>query len=105
MIDVQSQVTVIDRWCPVTVSLADFNGWVGGSSSAFADALNDVQWIDVQITRNGTASQLYYLDNFTRIDNRTTIVPDAGTGVSWATAFAWLALLGFFPRIKKYALD
>ena len=58
-----NQVSSIDHWYTVTVPLT-YAGWVGGSGLQFTNALGGVTFIDVQITRNGTGAQTYYLDNF-----------------------------------------
>ena len=58
-----NQVSSIDHWYTVTVPLT-YAGWVGGSGLQFTNALGNVTFIDVQITRNGTGAQTYYLDNF-----------------------------------------
>ena len=58
-----SQVVAQDAWHTVTVPLT-YAGWLGGSASAFSNALSNVTYIDVQLTRNGTAAQDYFVDNF-----------------------------------------
>ena len=60
---VSSQVTSIDNWHQVTVSLS-YAGWFGGTITDFNNALAAVSFVDVQVTRNGTGSQNYFLDNF-----------------------------------------
>ena len=68
---VLTQVTSVDSWYTVTVPLT-YAGWLGGSASAFSNALGSVSFIDVQLTRNGTGAQNFYIDNFT--------LSDAGSG-------------------------
>ena len=53
-------------WYHFAFSMADRDagGWVGGTPEGFAEALNDVGWVEVQLTRNGTALQRYYLDDY-----------------------------------------
>ncbi len=59
-----SQVSGVGRWYTVTVPLLWDASWVGAGASAFASALTGVNWIDIQVTRNGADGQTYYLDNF-----------------------------------------
>lgn len=62
---VLDQVTTgLDNWYTVTVPLT-YAGWLGGSATAFSNALNNVTFVDVQVTRNGTGAQDFFLDNFT----------------------------------------
>jgi hypothetical protein len=75
---VLSQVAAQDNWYSVTVPLT-YSGWLGGSASAFSNALSNVTFIDVQLTRNGTGAQSYFLDNFTLSDTSVTAVPEPST--------------------------
>ncbi|MBW7908933.1 MAG: hypothetical protein H3C50_08475 [Kiritimatiellae bacterium] len=61
---VGAQVSGIGSWYTVTVPLVWDASWVGSGAGAFATALTAVNWIDVQVTRNGGDGQTYYLDNF-----------------------------------------
>ncbi len=60
---VGSQVVSVGSWYTVTVPLVWDVNWIGSGSSDFSTALAGVNWIDVQVTRNGSDSQSYYLDN------------------------------------------
>ena len=53
----------IDDWTTFTVPLTYSFGWEGGEA-AFNSALANVTQVEVQLTRSGTGSQSYYLDNF-----------------------------------------
>lgn len=57
-------VTATGAWCRVAFSLADkaAGGWVGGTEEAFQTGLTNVQWVEIQVTRAGTAAQRYFLD-------------------------------------------
>lgn len=59
-----SQVTGVGSWQHVTMSLNHAAGWLGGSASDFNDMLGGVDFIDVQVSRNGATEQSYYVDNF-----------------------------------------
>ncbi|MBU0678802.1 MAG: hypothetical protein KJ626_11885 [Verrucomicrobia bacterium] len=63
------QVPAVGGWATVGVSLSSPGDWVGGDAMAFSNALEAVDWIDVQITRSGSDQQTYYLDNFARVDS------------------------------------
>ena len=56
----------LDVWDPVTVSLAYSGSWLGGGGTAasFSNTLGSVNWIDIQVARNGAGAQTYYFDNF-----------------------------------------
>lgn len=56
-------VTATDFWSPVTVSLG-YSGWLGGTAAAFSNTLGSVNWVDIQVARNGASAQTYYFDNF-----------------------------------------
>lgn len=58
-----AQVGAVDNWYTVTIPLT-YAGWVGGSESAFSNALGNVTFVDVQVTRSGTSAQDYFIDNF-----------------------------------------
>jgi len=48
-----------------SVSLASSSGWFGGGDAAFSNALSNVQYIDIQITRSGIGAQSFSFDNLT----------------------------------------
>lgn len=79
---VGSEVTAVDQWFTIDVPLS-FSGWFGGSASDFSNALSNVTFIDVQVTRNGSGSQYYYLDNFLLHDEVSAAVPEPATGLFW----------------------
>lgn len=83
----------------VSIPLAYDASWLGGTASQFSNVLGSVSFIDLQLVRNSTASQSYFVDNFA-INNDdvqnppiSSAVPEASTlqfaGV--AIAFLWLA--------------
>lgn len=65
---VGSYISGIGNWYTVTAPLTYDASWIGGGigteAADFATALQGVSWVDVAITRNGTNSQAYYMDNF-----------------------------------------
>ena len=76
-------VTMVDQWFTIEVPLT-YGGWFGGSSLDFSNALSSVTFIDVQVTRNGSGSQFYYMDNFqTTQDVMGASVPEPATGLFW----------------------
>lgn len=62
--NIAAYATSVDFWNPVTVSLG-YSGWLGGTATAFSNTLGSVNWVDIQVSRNGAGSQTYYFDNFT----------------------------------------
>ena len=75
---VLSQVSTMDQWTTITVPL-DYAGWFGGSSVAFSNGLSSVNYIDIQIVRNGSAAQSYQLDNFELNEESHAAVPEPMT--------------------------
>lgn len=79
-----AQVTTVGAWNPVSISLS-YSGWVGGTAGEFASVFNNVTFLDIQITRNGTNSQTYYLDdvalNYDEVNPGGGAVPEAEAGM------------------------
>lgn len=96
---VGAQITALGAWKSIVVPLDYAFGWVGGSQTAFSNMLSDVQFVDVQITRNGTSAQNYWMDNFTLSANALSLVPEPGTGF---LALAGVALLFSRRRIRRW---
>lgn len=73
-----SEVTSIDVWESITVPLTSSLGWFGGTGAQFTNALSNVQYVEMQITRNGSSAQDYYLDNFANISGggESTAIPE-----------------------------
>jgi hypothetical protein len=57
-----------NNWQTFTVDLAWSYGWSGISEAAFNTALNNVDQIEVQLSRSGGGAQAYRLDNFETLD-------------------------------------
>ena len=94
---VSSQVTSIDNWHQVTVSLS-YAGWFGGTITDFNNALAAVSFVDVQVTRNGTGSQNYFLDNFQLLGGGGgggSVVPEPEHGLMALGAMVLLAARRF----------
>ena len=76
--NVSAQVTALDTWTTVVVPLS-YGSWLGGSATAFSNALGGVQFVDVQVSRSGTGAQDYFLDNFALNGPSSTSVPEPAT--------------------------
>jgi len=50
-------------WYTVTAPVT-YSGWFGGSQAAFDATMSNLQYIELQLTRNGDDYQTYYIDNF-----------------------------------------
>lgn len=62
--NVLSQVGNIGGWNSITTPTT-FNGnWFGGTAEQWSNALANVEWVEVQVTRNTPMEQTYYIDNF-----------------------------------------
>lgn len=74
------QLASIATWTTVNVSLAYSAGWLGGTAAQFSNLFSSVAFIDVQVGRNGTSLQDYFLDNFDlNFQDITTAVPEPAT--------------------------
>ena len=90
----------IGGWETFTVNLAWSFGWLGPSEAAFNAALGSVDAIEVQITRNTSVAQSYYLDNVETLDTDigdpggpSSAIPEPGTlSLFVSVAVAILAL-------------
>ena len=89
---VNQQLFATGYWHTVQVPLDWSVGWIGSSQAAFSNALADVQWVDVQVTRSGTSAQNYWMDNFQLTDQplNPLLVPEPGTGLLAVSGFGLL---------------
>jgi hypothetical protein len=106
------QVLSTGSWYTVRVPLDYYNGhvaWFGGTAAQFSNALSAVSFIDIEITRNGTGTQRYFVDNFSLVDE-LLFVPEPTSGLFW---FGWALVFGGLRRKlaggravrSPYALD
>ena len=51
-------------WYSVQTPTTYGSGWVGGTEAEWSNALSSVEFVEVQVTRNGAGAQAYYIDNF-----------------------------------------
>lgn len=58
------QVHSVGSWYTVQAPTTYAGNWFGGSAVQWSNALANVQYVEVQVTRNGTTAQSYYFDNF-----------------------------------------
>lgn len=58
------QLSSVGSWYTVQAPATYAGNWFGGSATQWSNALSNVQYVEVQITRNGASAQRYYLDNF-----------------------------------------
>lgn len=64
------QITSVGAWIPgVAVPLAYDASWLGGDATQFDAVMADVNFIDIQIGRNGTDEQQFRIDNFSLLDD------------------------------------
>ncbi len=58
----------LNNWQSFTLNLVWSFGWSGPGEAQFNSALTSVDAIEIQLTRNGTGVQNYYLDNVETLD-------------------------------------
>lgn len=73
-------------WTTFEVPLTYSAGWQDGGEVAFLNALDNVTRVEVQLTRNGTGEQYFYLDNFGTLNTGIgggggSAVPEPSTGL------------------------
>lgn len=90
----------VDSWRTYTVNLDWSYGWNGLSQAAFNSALSSVSALEIELTRNSSGSQLYYLTNLQTLDGDlppnptpSDAVPEPGEGLLYL-GFLLLAALG-----------
>ena len=91
---VAPQIVTVGSWYTVGVPLSFQQGWFGGTASQFSNVLNSVSFVDIEINRNGTGSQVYFVDNF-RLVNELIFVPEPTSGLFW---FGWALVFGGLRR-------
>lgn len=91
---VAPQIVTVGSWYTVGVPLTFQQGWFGGTASQFSNVLNNVTFVDIEINRNGTGSQVYFVDNF-RLVNELIFVPEPTSGLFW---FGWALVFGGLRR-------
>lgn len=91
------QVLSTGAWYTVRVPLEYLNGqvaWFGGTAAQFSNTLSAVSFIDIEVTRNGTGTQRYFVDNFSLVDE-LLFVPEPTSGLFW---FGWALVFGGLRR-------
>jgi hypothetical protein len=69
----------------------DGASWLGGNASQFASVMGSVSFIDLQIARNTTGAQDYFVDNFALNDDDLpgpggSAVPEPSSVQLWTMA-------------------
>jgi len=85
------QVSSFGGFLSVVVPLAYDGAWLGGNASQFASVMGSVSFIDLQIARNTTGAQDYFVDNFALIDDDLagpggSAVPEPSSVQLWTMA-------------------
>jgi hypothetical protein len=101
-----SQATVLNGWQTISINLA-YSGWLGGTEATYSNIFTAISFVDIQITRNGTSAQNFYLDNFSL--NGNDPVPPGNEAIPEAATTQLLLLSGIFlasgirRRLRKMA--
>jgi hypothetical protein len=82
------------NWYAVSVPLTYSIIWKGGSAGQFSNALSSVNFIDIEVSRNGNKKQTYFIDNFSLTD-QILFVPEPTSGLFW---FGWALVFGGLRR-------
>ncbi len=90
----------LNDWTTFTVPLNYASGWQADGEVAFNQALANVTQVEVQLTRNGTSEQYFYLDNFGTLNTpfeAGSAVPEPSTGL--LVLYLGSILLGIRRRV------
>ena len=93
------QVTLLGQWNQILVPLVSFSGWLGASDAAFTSALGAVTQVDINVDRNGSGAQAFYVDNM-RISN-AAVAPEPTTGMLLGLAMAGAGGFRWWSRRRK----
>lgn len=104
------QVGSVGSFLSVVVPLAYDGSWLGGSALQFSNVLGSVSFIDLQLARNSTGLQNFYVDNFALNDddlpgpNPSSAIPEASS-VQMLTvgAVVFLAMRRRFLAVASHA--
>ncbi len=102
---VASQASALDSWQTVTVDLG-YAGWLGGTAAQYSNAFTAVSFIDIQISRSGTNSQSFFVDNFAlNGDDNNPVDPVDAVPEAATTQFLLLGMIfmagGVRSRFRK----
>jgi hypothetical protein len=76
-------------WYAISVPALSASNWFGGAPAVWSNALGNVQFVEVQVSRNtSTDAQVFYLDNF-----ETVAIPEPATFALSVTAVGWLRMI------------
>jgi len=75
--NVLPQVGAVGQWKTIATPTTYAGGWFGGTAAQWSNALANVEWVEVQVARNGATAQDYRLDNF---DNNQPLIEQSALG-------------------------
>ena len=75
--NVLPQVGPAGSWRTIQTPTTHAGGWFGGTAAQWTNALSNVEWVEVQVARNGAEEQRYYLDNF---GNNLPVIRESAVG-------------------------
>ena len=95
------QISSVSNFVSVMVPLAYDANWLGGSAVQFSNVMGSVSFLDLQLVRNTTVQQDYFLDNFT-LDNDSLNGPGPSSAVPEASALhLWTVAAFMFLSIRR----
>ncbi len=91
---------LLGSWVTFTVDLAWSYGWSGLSEASFNTALTSVDAVEIQVTRSGSGTQQYYLDNVQTLDTDISggggpggVIPEPSTMALFVTAVGVMTVI------------
>lgn len=97
------QVGGVGSFSSIAIPLAYDAGWLGGSALQFSNVLGSVSFIDLQLARNNTLAQNYFVDNFA-INNDDLPDPPAPAAVPEASTLQFVLMATALLTLLRRAL-
>jgi hypothetical protein len=69
----------VNYWRTVFVPAEFSAGWIGAGATQFNTALTNLQWMEIQVTRNGLSAQKFNIDNVEVLDFIPMPLPEPDT--------------------------
>ncbi len=95
-----SQASALDSWQTVTVDLG-FSGWLGGSAAQYSNLFTAVSFIDIQISRSGTNSQSFFVDEFALNGDDDPVDPVDAVPESATAQFLLLGMIFMAGGVRR----
>lgn len=97
------QVGGLGGFNSITIPLAYDASWLGGSALQFSNVLGSVSFIDLQLARNTSIAQTYFVDNFA-INNDALPTPPGSAAVPEASTLQFAAVAAVIVMLLRRSM-